>query len=334
MTNRRAALRILGSAAALGSGLPFRLAWSASDADFPDKAVQLIVPYAAGGPTDLIGRVLADGLTQNWPERVYVVNRPGASGDIGVQALLATPPDGYNLMLSASAGYVIYPALFATPPYDSVRDFTALSTIAYSDLVLVVRTDLPVTDLAQFVAYIKAHPGQVSYGSAGIGALNHVGGALFARSTGTDLQHIPYKGDAPVIVDLLNGNVTMSFLSSQLAIQQIQAGKLKPLAVTGAERMTALPDVPTMMEAGVRDFNLRAWNGLVGPAGMASDLVVKINQAIGVAMNRPEVKARLAGLGLVVQTSSPQAFADQLRSESARWRTFIKSAGIHITAQE
>jgi tripartite-type tricarboxylate transporter receptor subunit TctC len=321
MMNRRSALMF--AALAMG-GLP------AFAAAYPDKPVQLIVPYAAGGPTDLVARLLADGLSEIWKERVYVVNKPGASGLLGVQTLTASPPDGYNLMLSASAAFVIYPALFDKAPYDSIHDFTALSKISYSDLILVVRSDLPVHDVKELIAYVRAHPGKVSYGSAGIGALNHVGGELFRKLTGTDIQHIPYKGDAPVINDLVNGDVTMSFLSSQLAIPQIKAGQFKALAVTGPTRVEGLDDVPTMMESGLKDFNLRAWNAVVGPKGMPPALVHQINAAIVQAMARPGVKARLADLGLAVETGTPEAFSEQLRTESAKWRSFVKSAGIKL----
>jgi tripartite-type tricarboxylate transporter receptor subunit TctC len=320
MIHRRSFTALLGALA-----LPAVPAWAAG---FPEKAVRLIVPYAAGGPTDVVGRVLAEGLSAIWGQQVYVENKAGASGVLGVRALTASPPDGYNLMFTASAAFVIYPAMIEKPPYDSVTDFTAISSISYSDLILVVNERLPVNDVDELIAYIRAHPGKVSYASAGIGAVNHIGGELFRRLTQTDIVHIPYKGDAPAIVDLLSGDVTMSFMSSQLAIPQIRAGKLKPLAVSSKTRMAGLPKVPTMMEAGVKDFDLRAWNALVGPANMPPELVQQINAAVVKAMDHPDVKARLADLGLVVDTSTADAFAQRLKTETLRWRAFIKSAGI------
>lgn len=318
---RRAFLLSAGALAAAAAG-------RARAADFPVRPVTLVVPYAAGGPTDVVARLIAEQLTELWKQRVIVENKPGASGTIGAQAVMQAPADGHVLLLHATSGLTIYPALAARPVYDTLRDFTPIAPTTYSDLVLVVNPANPARDVRQLVAAAKAAPGTVSYASAGIGGLNHIGGALLAMLTQTQLTHIPYKGDSPAVADLVAGNVTMSFLSANLAIPQVRAGKLRGLAVSGRSRSAALPELPTMIEAGVPDFNLRAWNAVLGPAGLPPDRVAAIHAAISGVMKADAVRGKLADMGLSVDDASPRALAERIAGETERWRAVIKAANI------
>ncbi|MGE4336953.1 MAG: Bug family tripartite tricarboxylate transporter substrate binding protein [Pigmentiphaga sp.] len=297
---------------------------------YPEKSVRMIVPYPAGGPTDVTARSLAAHLSELWKQSVYVENKPGATGSIGARDAINSKPDGYTLLLTASAALVLYPSMIDNPPFDVNADFTPITSLSYSDLVLVVNSKLRVNSVQELIAYGREHPGEMFFGSAGNGAVNHVAGELFNRSAELNVTHVPYKGDGLALNDLLAGQVTMSFMSAQLALPQIQAGSLKALAVAGGTRMAALPEVPTMKEAGVPDFELRAWNGLLGPAGMETEVVQTINNGVIRVMSDATVRQQLSSLGFTIDTSTPEAFAERLRNESARWDAFIHAANISI----
>lgn len=299
-----------------------------AQAPYPNKPVRIIVPYPAGGALDIVARVVAEKLMNKWKQTVIIDNKPGATGAIGTQALMASPPDGYTLLLHATAGLTISQAISRKPPYDTLKDLTPISPTSYSPMVLVVNPATPVDSVRGLIDYLKANPGRMSYASAGIGAVNHVGTELFKRRTGTDIAHAPYKGDSPAIADLINGNVTMAFMSASLAIPQIKAGKLKGLAVTSRTRSDSLPVLPTMIEAGLPDFELRAWNGFLGPAGLPRPIVEKINRDLAEISASPEVRARFAELGVVADSSSPEAFTERIRAEIETWRAVVKSANI------
>jgi tripartite-type tricarboxylate transporter receptor subunit TctC len=300
----------------------------AAHAQYPNKPVRVIVPYPAGGALDLIGRVLAEKLSDRWKQPVVVDNKPGATGAIGTQALMASAPDGYTLLLHATAGLTISQALLKSPPYDTLRDLTSISSIAYSPMILVVNRSVPADSVKSLIDHLKANPGRLSYATAGIGAVNHVGMELFKRRTGTDITHVPYKGDSAAMGDLLSGNVALAFMSANLAIPQIRAGKLKALAVTSRVRAEALRELPTMIEAGLPDFELRSWNAVMGPAGLPRDIVMRVNQALVEIGADPGVRARFAELGLVSDTSTPEALAERIRAEIESWRAVVKGANI------
>ena len=286
------------------------------------------MPYPAGGSIDMVARVVAEKLTERWKQPVVVDNKPGATGVIGTQALIASAPDGYTLMLHATAGLTVYQALAKAPVYDTLKDLTPISPASYSPLILVVNRSVAADSVKSLIDYIKANPGRLTYATAGIGAVNHVGMELFKRRTGTDIAHVPYKGDSPAIADLINGNVTMGFMSASLAIPQIRGGKLKGLAVTSRVRAEAMRELPTMIEAGLPDFELRAWNAFVGPAGLPRDLVVRINQALVEISTDASVRARFAELGLVADSSTPEALVERIRAEIESWRVVVKGANI------
>jgi tripartite-type tricarboxylate transporter receptor subunit TctC len=297
-------------------------------ADYPEKPVRIVVPYAAGGPTDTVARVIAERLAERWKQQVIVENKPGAAGVIGVQAVLASPADGYTLLLHATSGLTIYQALQKTPAYDTLRDLTPISKASFSPLVLVAHPSMPFSDVKSLLAYAKQNSGKLAFASAGIGALNHIGGELLKLQTGADMVHVPYKGDAPAVADLLNGNVPIAFLSSNLALPQVEAGKLKGLAVTSAARIDAAPSLPTMIEAGLPEFELTAWNAFLGPAGLPRAIVDKVNGDLVDALGRQETRKRLAELGLTTKSGSPDELANDIRNEIAKWRAVVASARI------
>jgi tripartite-type tricarboxylate transporter receptor subunit TctC len=303
-------------------------AGTAGAAGFPDRPVKLVVAYPAGGAVDAIGRELATSLSGVWGQPVVVENRPGATGSVGAQAVLSAPPDGYTLLLTASAPVALVPALAAKPPHDFLSEFVPITTVATWDLILVVQPSLPVNDVKGLIALAKSSGNQLTYASAGNGAVNHIAGAVFAKMSGADMVHIPYKGDGPAVTDLLAGRVTMSFLSSQVALPQIKAGRLKALAIAGPSRLPVLPEVPTMVEAGVKDFEFSAWTGLFGPASMPAPIVQDVQVAVARAMNRDDVRNRLLETGSLVQTSTSGLFAQRIRREIAKWRSFVQLTGI------
>jgi len=306
----------------------FALAAPAVQAQYPVKPVRIIVPYPAGGALDVIGRIVAEKLAEKWKQTVIVDNKPGATGVIGTQAVMTSAPDGYTLLLHATAGLTIYQALAKAPVYDTLKDLTPISPTAYSPMVLVVNRSIPADTVGSLIEYLKANPGRLTYATAGIGAVNHVGMELFKRRTGTDAAHVPYKGDSLAMTDLINGNVTMAFMSVSLAIPQIKAGKLKGLAVTSRTRSDTMRELPTMIEAGLADFELRSWNALMAPAGLPRDLVARINLALVEIAANPDVRARYADLGLVADSSTPEALVERIRIEIENWRAVVKAANI------
>jgi tripartite-type tricarboxylate transporter receptor subunit TctC len=311
--------------------LSIALVWAGQAvAQFPVKPVRLVVPYAAGGPTDLVARFLGEKLSERWKQAVVIDNKPGASGVIGAESVIASVPDGYTLLLHATSGITIYQAMSKKPAFDTLRDLAPISSVVYSPLILVVNQSLPVDDVKGLIEYIKKNSGKISYGSAGPGALNHVGAELFKLRAGVQMLHVPYKGDAPVVADLLNGNLTLSFLSSNLAISQIKGGKLKGLAVTSRTRAEAIPELPTMIEAGVTDFELKAASGILGPKGLSADLLAKINQVVVEVLSRVEVKQRLLESGFTADPTTPEQYADRIRAEIEMWRSVVTRASIPL----
>jgi tripartite-type tricarboxylate transporter receptor subunit TctC len=294
---------------------------------FPERPVRIVVPFAAGGAADTLGRELAARLSEVWSRPVVVENRPGATGAIGAQAVQSAAADGHTLLLTASAPVVLVPAL-AGRRSEFLSDFTPISTVAAWDLILVSNPSVPVKDVKQLMGYAKTAGSSLSYASAGNGAVNHVAGAVLARMAGVDMVHVPYNGDGPGMADLLSGRVTLSFLSSQVALPQVRSGKLNALAVAGPARLPTLGDVPTMVESGFKEFEFRAWVGLFGPKGLPAPVQQEIQGAVAGAMNQDTVRARLQQTGSAVDTSSSAAFAERIQRETEKWRYFSQMTGI------
>jgi tripartite-type tricarboxylate transporter receptor subunit TctC len=299
---------------------------AASAQSFPSKPVHIFVPYAPGGAVDILARTLGDAVSRQWGQGVVVENRPGAGGVIASQALATSPPDGYTLILVAS-GHATNAFLYPKLPYDTFKDFTPISQVASSPNILLVRADSPFKTLTELIAQARAKPGSLSFGHAGTGTSTHLAGELLKSLAHIDLDAIPYKGGAPSINDLLGGQITMSFNNGPESVGQIAAGTVRALAVTTATRAPFLPDVPSMSET-VPGYDTEVWWGLLGPAGMPSDLVAKLSHDFVAALNTEDVKARLAKLGALPIGSSPEAFDAKIHADFDKWGPIIKAAGI------
>jgi tripartite-type tricarboxylate transporter receptor subunit TctC len=314
-------LRLAVYAAAL-----FACGAALAEAPFPSRPVHIFVPYAAGGGVDILARTLGDAVSRQWGQSVVVENRPGAGGIVASQALVTSVPDGYTLMVVAS-GHATNPFLYPKMPYDTFKDFSAISILASSPNILVVRADSPFKTLADVIAQAKARPGSLSYGQSGNGTSTHLAGELLKKLAGFDMSAIPYKGGAPAINDLLGGQIPMSFNNAPEALGQLAAGTLRALAVTTTRRSPFLPDVPAMSET-VPGYDTEVWWGLLGPAGMPPDLVEKISRDFVAALKTDPVKERLAKFGASPIGSSPQELDSKIHADYEKWGAIIKSSGI------
>ena len=301
-------------------------AQSTSPATFPAKSVHILVPYPAGGAVDVLTRTLGDVVSKQWGQSVVVENRPGAGGLIASQAVATAPPDGYMLIMVAS-GHATNPFLYPKIPYDTFKDFTAISLLASSPNILLVRADSPFKSVADVVAAAKAKPGSLSFAHAGNGTSTHLAGELLKNLAKIDLNGIPYKGGAPAINDLLGGQIPMSFNNGPESVGQLQAGTLRALAVTTADRAPFLPDVPSMSEA-VPGYDTGVWWGLLGPAGMPPEVLEKLSRDFVAALHTDAVKERLAKLGALPIGSTPQQFDAKVHADYEKWGPIIKAAGM------
>jgi tripartite-type tricarboxylate transporter receptor subunit TctC len=294
---------------------------------FPTKSVHLLIPYAPGGAVDILGRTLGDELSKKWGQPVIIENRTGAGGTIASQVVAKSAPDGYTLVIVAS-GHAINPYLYSKLPYDTFKDFRPISLLGSSPNILLVAANSPYKTLVDLLAAARAKPGSLSYGMAGIGTSTHLAGELLKYLTKVDIVAVSYKGGAPVINDLLGGHIPLSFNNIPESIGQIKGGSLRPLGVTSATRSPVLPDVPTIVEAGVPGYDTAVWWGLLGPAGLSADLAAKISKDCAEALHAPAVKQRLDNLGATVAGTSPADFAKLIRADYEKWGPVIKAAGI------
>ena len=297
-----------------------------AQAPFPARPVHVFVPYSPGGGVDILARTLGDAVSRKWGQSVVVENRPGAGGVVASQALAASAPDGYTLIVVAS-GHATNPLLYAKIPYDTFKAFTPISLLASSPNILPVRADSPFRTLGDVIAQARAKPGSLSFGHAGNGTSTHLAGELLKSLARIDIEAISYKGGAPAINDLLGGQIQMSFNNAPEALGQLEAGTLRALAVTTASRSPFLPDVPAMAET-VPGYDTEVWWGLLGPAGMSSELAAKLSRDFVTALNTAEVNERLAKLGASPIGSSPEAFDARIHAEYEKWAPIIKAAGI------
>ena len=293
---------------------------------FPAKPVHIFVPYPAGGGVDVLSRTLGDVVSKQWGQSVVVENRPGAGGMIASQALVASPPDGYTLIMVAS-GHATNPFLYPKLPYDTFKNFTPISLLASSPNILLVRADSPFKTLADVIAQAKAKPGSLSFAHAGTGTSTHLAGELLKSLAKIDLNAIPYKGGAPAINDLLGGQIPMSFNNGPESVGQLQAGTVRALAVTTAARAPFLPDVPSMAET-VPGYDTEVWWGLLGPGGMPADVVAKLSRDFVAALNTDAVQERLKKLGSLPIGSSPRQFDAKIHADFEKWGPIINAAGM------
>ena len=299
---------------------------AASAQSFPSRPVRIFVPYPAGGGVDVLTRTLGDVVAKQWGQSVVVENRPGAGGVIASQAVVTSAPDGYTLIMVAS-GHATNPLLYAKIPYDTFKDFTPISLLASSPNILLVRADSPFRTMADLIAAAKAKPGSLSFAHAGTGTSTHLAGELLKSLARIDLNAIPYKGGAPSINDLLGGQIPISFNNGPESVGQLQAGTLRALAVTTAERAPFLPGVPSMSEA-VPGYDTGVWWGLLGPTNLPADVLAKLSHDFVAALNTDSVKERLGKLGALPIGSSPQQFDARIHADYDKWGPIIKAAGM------
>ena len=323
-STRRRVLAGLGAAAI--SGIRARNAFAQT---FPSRPVRIIVPTSAGGGNDIIARVISQRLGEAWRQPVIVENRSGADGTIGAAIVAKSPPDGYTLMLCTNAVLTINPPLYPDLPYDPIKDFTPITEVSSSPFLLVVNPALPIKTVADLIAYAKANPGKLNYGSSGTGSVTHLAGLLFNKTAGTDIVHIPYKGSAPAITDLLSGAIQMRISAIAPILPLVKGGQLRAIAVTSADRFELMPDLPTVA-ATVPGYVAEIWYGLVGPAGIPPDVVSKINSDVVTALKSADVAAKLVADGSQAVGNSPAEFAGLIRTESLRWTTVIRESAVHL----
>ena len=314
----------------LAAGVAGSLGGSAAAATWPERPVKLVTPYAPGGPLDLAARLTADKLGARFGQSFVVENKPGANGAIGVQTVMSAPDDGYTLLAHGSAGTTIYQAVMRQPAFDTLRDLTPITIIVYFDLILCANPEMPFKTVREFVAYAKANPGKLSYGSAGVGAMNHVGIEWFKMMSGIDIVHVPYRGDAPVANDVASGTLGVSLVSSNVAIPLIKAGKLRALAVPSPRRVAALPDVPTMAEAGYPEFELQPSAALFGPAHLDKAIVDTLSAAMKDILAEPELAKRLVDLDMTPAFTTPAELSDMIRKSIALWKGVAAKAKIVV----
>jgi tripartite-type tricarboxylate transporter receptor subunit TctC len=294
---------------------------------YPSRPIRIISIFPAGGGNDFMCRIVAQKLTDNLKQQVFVENRPGANGIIGTEAAARSAPDGYTITLIPS-GHAVNATLYPKLPYDSIKDFTPITLAGASPLVLAVHPSVPAKNVKELVALAKARPGQLSYVSAGVGSSGHLAGALFETMTRTSMIHIPYKGMAPAISDLIGGQVSMTFGTSLSVVPVVRSARLRALATTGAQRSPALPDLPTVAEAGVPGYEASLWYGFVGPARMPPEIVQRLSSEIGAVLALPEVRERLLSQGVEARSNTPGEFARLLASDLERWAGVVKRAGM------
>ena len=296
---------------------------------WPSKPITLVVTYPAGGGADAMARLIAPKLGDALGQPVIIENKPGASGQIGASAVAKAAPDGYTLMLDASS-FAVNPALFAKLPYDSDKAFKPIGVIALFPNVLLVNPNVAATSVKELVVLAKAKKNAISYASSGNGSAQHLAGAMFESAAAVDMLHVPYKGGAPALNDVIGGQVPVFFGNLASTLQHIQAGKLKPLAVTSAKRTTILPNVPTMAEAGVSGYEVYEWNALFAPTGTPDAIVAKLAAALQKTLDLPDIKARIAQLGGEIQTAKPDAAQQFVRQQTTLWARLVKERGISL----
>ena len=318
-------LRISLATAALGMALA-AMPTIASGQPYPTKPVRFIVPFAAGGSTDIIARAVGTRLTDVIGQPVVVENRPGGGTVIGTEAVARSAPDGYTLLV-VPAPFTINPSLLPKLPYDPLNDFTPITLINTTPLVVVVNPSVPARNVKELIALAKAKPGMLNYGSSGTGGSNHLAGELFQAMAGVKMVHIPYKGNAPALTDLVGGHVDLVFNGLTSAYPLIKSGRIRPLAVTSIRRSAVLPEMPTLDESGLKGFEAVAWNGLAGPAKTPSEVVDRLSGAVRKVLANPEIRERLKSEGSDPVGSTPAEFVKYLREEIAKWAKVIKLSG-------
>lgn len=323
MRPRRFLLGLLTGLMCLGTAL------AQSPQSYPSKPIRFIVPYAPGGSTSQVARLVATKLTESWGQPVVVDNRGGANTVIGTEAVARSAPDGYTIGLTTST-LATLPHLIATLPFDPVKDLAPVAPLISTQLVLVLHPSVPANNLKEFIALAKARPNQLNFAAVGTGSSTHLAGELFKSVTGVKMQHVAYKGTAPALTDLIGGQVQLNFDTPVTSLPHIRSGKLKPIAITGKNRLASLPDVPTFAEAGLPEYDVQLWFGVIAPAGTPRDIISKLSKEIARILALPDVKENLSLQGLEPFAASPDQFGALIRADLDKYGKVIKGAGIKI----
>jgi tripartite-type tricarboxylate transporter receptor subunit TctC len=298
--------------------------------DYPARPIHLVVPFPPGGGNDTVARAIAQQMGPALGQPVVIDNRPGAGGSVGAEAVAKAPADGYTLFLAGVGSHAANPNLHARLPYDPVRDFAPITLVASAPSVLVVNPGVPARSIAEFTAYARAHPGKLNYASNGNGSAAQLAAAMYESMAGVRMVHVPYKGIAPALQDLLGGEVQLMFGTIVALVPHVQAGKLRALAVTSRKRSALLPDVPTLAESGLPDYQAGSWYGVLAPAGTPRAIIDRLHETIVKALRQPEVAKRLAAEGAEVIGSTPEEFGAHIKAELARVASVVRAAGIRM----
>lgn len=329
MTDRRGAA---AAAAAVLTSLLIATVPTLAQDNYPSRPVRMIVPFAAGGPTDIVGRIMGAKMGELLGQQFVIEDRSGAGGNIGADAVAKSAPDGYTILMATVSTNAINPGLYAHMPYDPIRDFAPLGRVGVTPTLLMVNPSVPATDVKNLIALLKAHPGQYNYGSSGVGSILHLCGEEFkALAGGLDIVHVPYKGSAPMDTDLMGGQLTMAFDATPTALPLAQSGKVRALGAGMAKRLGALPDLPTLQEQGLKGYECYTWNAFLAPADTPKPIVDRLNAAINKSLADPKVSSALEKAGIdPTPGSTPTTTAEFIKTELAKWAPIIKASGAQV----
>jgi len=303
----------------------------AGAADYPTRPIKLVVPYAAGGPTDVLGRLVGEYLGRDLKQPVIIENKAGAQGAIGAEAVARSEPDGYTLFVTAASIFVLNPMLYKKLPYDPVKDFRMLALVTDLPVVMEIHPSVPAKTVAEFVAYAKQNPGKLNFGSAGTGGTIHLAGEMFKQMAGVDMVHVPYKGASPALTDLLSGNIQVMFDTLSTALPPVKGGLVRALGVSSESRSADLPDVPTIAESGYPAYRVSVWYGIAAPAKLPDDIAQKISASLDRGLNDDAFRASLEKIGFpVFRPRSAAAIAEFIEADRARWSAVIKTQNISL----
>ncbi|TFY98652.1 Bug family tripartite tricarboxylate transporter substrate binding protein [Ramlibacter rhizophilus] len=328
-STRRFLAAALGLSLACGAAVAQSPA-SAPATDWPTRPVRLVVPFPPGGSTDVVARLIGEKLTQSLGQPVVVDNRAGAGGTTGSDLVAKAAPDGYTFLMGTSSTHAIAPSLYAKPPYDPSRDFTPVTLLGTATILMVVHPSVPAKNVTEFVAHAKSKPGELMFGSTGNGSVSHLTAEYFKSLAGLNLQHVPYKGDSPMTLDLVAGRVHVAFGTAVAFLPHVRSGKLNALAVTDAKPSPVAPQVPTVAASGLPGFEALQWFGLLAPASTPPAVVNRMHAEVAKALQTPEVQEKLQGLGMQIVGGDPASFAGFMRAESAKWGKIVRDSGAKV----
>ena len=322
--------RLAVALACLGMLFTGGVSQAESAANYPSRNISIIVPFTPAGTTDILARMMASKLGEKFNRTVVVENRPGAGGNTGSNVVAKAAPDGYTLLMGTISTHAINPSLYKNMPYNAIKDFAPISRIANVPNLLVVNKNAPYSTFAELVAFGKANPGKLTFGSSGSGTTLHLSGELFKQMTGIEMTHIPYKGSAPAVSDLIGGQISLLFDNIPTVLPQVKSGNLKGLATTAATRNRELPDIPTVSESGLTGFLVMSWFGLLAPAGTPADIIEKLNLAVVDIIKTPDVQARILAIGSEPSPETPAQCAAFIQAETTKWAEVVKKSGASV----